>query len=339
MLQRLFKQAFVLFILSFSINAFADRLIIEPEMGRAPILDLINETKHSLKLVMYGMTDETLLNAIIQKKLQRKTVNVILEPTPYKAENENRKAIAAFKQHDLNWKTLKSVKFTHQKTLLIDNQKVLIMTFNFTRSAFKNDRNFGLVIDDPKRVKAILALFSADWNNVTPPSSPHLIVSPDNSREQLIALIDAAKTRIQIYAQSASDYKIIGALAKAARRGVKVEILTSAKWREKQSNYLAKAGVILKKSEGYYIHAKVFIFDERQAVIGSINLTRNSLDHNRELAVVTDDKIVIKQLSETFGLDWHKASASSPSAKDYIPDKKMLLKTLRQIEKMVDKYL
>lgn len=300
----------LLFFLFLVAPAFADQLIIEPDMGRKPILDAIHNAKHSIKLVIYGFTDEILLNALIQKKLNGQTVNIILEESPYKAEDENKKTIAKLNANHVPWQgTLPPHSLIHQKTLLIDGNKAIIMTFNFTRSSFnKRTRNFGLIIDDAKRVNKIAALFSADWNHVpTNNKTADILVSPDNSREGLNTLLQQAKHSIRIYAQDVNDFKIIGSLEKAARMGVKVEILTSKKIRKKQAGYLTRAGISIRRSQDYYIHAKVFIIDNQKAIIGSINLTRASLDDNRELSVITEDKQVIQQLNQTFNYDWNAA--------------------------------
>lgn len=299
----------LLSLLFFILPAWADQLIIEPDRGREPLLQAIQTAKHSIKLVMYGFTDDILLQALIQKKMKGQTVNIILEESPYKAENENKKTIAQLNAHHMAWQgSLSPPRLVHQKTLLIDGRKAIIMTFNFTRSAFKNDRNFGLIIEDPKRVRLIESLFSADWNHTpTQHLAPDLIISPDNSREALLTLINHAKQAIRIYAQDINDYKIVGALAKAAQRGIHVEILTSKKIRKKQANYLARAGVNVKFSYLYYIHAKVLIIDNQKAVIGSINLTKASLDNNRELSVISEDPTVIQQLNATFNNDWNAA--------------------------------
>lgn len=308
---RAFRSCCTIILLLLALPIWADQLIIEPDMGRKPIINAINDAHHSIQLVMYGFTDKQLLNAIMQQNKQHRTVNIILEPTPYKAESENHQTIAQLDDKHIAWQAgAPAFRLTHQKTLIIDGRKAIIMTFNFTNSSFNNQRNFALILDDSRQVNDIATVFSADWNHI--PSDNHtsrLIFSPDDSRHKLIALIDGAKRTLNIYAQSISDFKIVGALAKAARRGVTVQILTSANIREKQANYLARAGVIIHRSKHLYIHAKVIIIDQREAVIGSINLTRASLDHNRELAVITDDTSVIKQLVSTFNSDWSKTDA------------------------------
>lgn len=287
----------------------ADGLIIEPDQGRKPLLTLMRQTKHSLHLVMYGLTDRDLLDAMIRQKRLGRDVKVILEKSPFQFTHQNQHAINTLNKENIDWRgDIHTLRWIHQKTLLIDQQTALVMTFNFTRSTFKNSRNFALVLDDPAKVRAIEAMFAADWNQKTYVSTlPDLLYSPNDSRAKLTALINHASQSIDIYAQSFSDYAIVGALAKAAKRGVQIRLLTSASLRSKPARYLQQAGARLTHSQPLYIHAKVLIFDRTDAVVGSINLTRTSLDDNRELSVITHDRSVVKQLQATFEHDWQQA--------------------------------
>lgn len=334
----MFARIILSFLLVLSLPVWADQLIIEPDMGRKPLLDAINNSQHSIELVMYGFTDKELLDALILKKNQGKTVKVILESNPYKSETENNKAIAAFNSQELTWQGhIPPYRLIHQKTLILDGSKAIVMTFNFTHSTFKNERNFALIIDDPRRVKAIDSLFSADWNHIAASSAdPDLIISPDNSRDQLLTLINHAKNSIKIYAQGLNDYKIIGALANASRRSVTVQIVTSNRIRDKQIKYLQRAGVTIHYSKKLMIHAKVFIIDNQKAVIGSINLTRASLDDNRELSVITRDTKVIEQLNNTFTHDWNNQfKLGAHDLRMWIPDKRTVTRAMRRLEKML----
>lgn len=300
------RSLFFLFLLLLSPILYANQLIIEPDMGRAPILNFINQTNYNLNLVMYGLTDKALLNALIQQKKAGKTVRILLERNPYKSEGQNQLAIDAFNTNHISWQgDIPGMKLIHQKTLIVDDKQALVMTFNFTYPTFKNQRNFALLIDDATQVKQINTMFNADWNR-TPGKlqSNTLLYSPNNSRSSIANLINQATQSIKIYAQNMSDYKVNGLLAKAARKGVVVELLTSEKMRDKQYQFLTRAGLHIRMSKDLVIHAKVIIFDDKSAVIGSINLTRPSLDDNRELAVVVTEKSIVDQLNHTFMHDW-----------------------------------
>src|SRR5438445_5240498 len=94
-MHRYLKLFFILFFFStiFLSKSFADELIIEPDAGRAPLLNAIQNAKSSIDLVMYGFTDEAFINALIQAKNTGKKISVLLESHPYKAEDENTRAI------------------------------------------------------------------------------------------------------------------------------------------------------------------------------------------------------------------------------------------------------
>lgn len=289
------------------LSALADQLIIEPDMGPQPIVHMMQSAQHSLDLVMYGFTEKNLLNALAQQKARGRTVKVILERTPFRASDENQQAIATFNQQRITWQpTMQPFRFIHQKTLIVDDREALVMTFNFTKSTFKNQRNFGLITDNPNEVREIANVFNADWNHAPAlHSSTNLFWSPDDSREKMLHHINRARKTVNIYSQNINDYAIVGALAALAKRGIDVNILTSGKIPEKKLHYLKKAGVNIHFNKKMYIHAKVFIIDDKEAIIGSINLTRNSLDENRELSIVTYDAKVVRQLNNTFNADWN----------------------------------
>lgn len=309
MRQKFFYLSIIFITLSLSFTAHADQIIIEPAIGREPILEAIASTRHSLKLVMYGFTDKILLNRLIKEKQAGRSLQIILEKTPYNMPYENLPVIRALKKHNISWQgKIPPFKFIHQKTLLIDDKKAIVMTFNFTNSTYKKTRNFALIVDDPEDVKEIAEHFSADWNHrPIHGTSRHLIWSPDNSREKIISLIKQARQSLFIYAQSIQDGEIIKEIAHAAQSGVNVNILTSGKLKKKLAEYFKHAGVHVRYDKKLYIHAKAIIIDNKKAVIGSINFTRTSFDKNRELSVITENNAAIKQLSDVFKKDWHES--------------------------------
>lgn len=276
-------------------------------MGREPVLSAIKNAKSSIELVMYGFTDTDLMDALVNAKKHEKNIQVLLEKFPYKNDHENADAIKTLQKANISLKWPNpEFKLTHQKTLIIDHHNALVMTFNFTKSTFKKERNFALLVDDQDMVDEIEKVFHADWDykNVTVNNS-NLVWSPNNSRDKLLEFIKQAKSDIKIYAQSITDYKTIGALANAAGKGINVEIITSTKpkGKSKKHEYLTRAGVLIHYNKHYYIHAKVIITDHQAAMLGSMNLTDASIDDNRELSVITHNKDTIRALEKTFAQD------------------------------------
>jgi cardiolipin synthase len=304
-LRRILVITFFLFI--FPLLAKADQLIIEPDMGRDPIINAIKSAQYSIHLVMYGMTDSILRNELIKKKNQGIAVKIILERAPYKNSNENRKTIFLLNKNQMDWiSDLPNIRLIHEKTLLIDDKKALIMNFNFTRSAFKNDRNFGLIIDDVKTVNEIEHIFSSDWNKqaISLKPSSRILLSPENSRKQILALLSNSKTTIDIYAQDMNDPDIVHELKKAAKRNVSIRVITSHALSSRQARYLKTPSVLIHNQTSLYIHAKAIIIDKKYLIIGSTNLTHSSLNNNRELSIVSSDATVLKQIQNIFNSDW-----------------------------------
>lgn len=309
----MFRQLLLTIITAFifTANSYAEKLIVEPEMGRAPILSALKNAKSSVDMVMYGFTDEELMNAFVNTEKSGKSVHVLLEKKPYKNESENTNAERTLKSGNINLQWANPLfKLTHQKTIITDHKTAFVMTFNLTHSTFKNERNFALIIDDPSMVDEIENVFHADATHSTAVmKNPNLVWSPNSSRDKLLNFIHTAKSSIQIYAQDISDYKTIGALADAARHGITVDVLTSSKTSDRNRNkynYLTGAGVRMHLSTKLYIHAKVIIIDHKHALLGSMNLTKASIDKNRELSVITHNGDIIQTLENTFSYDCGK---------------------------------
>ncbi len=302
------KRLFTCVLLSlFFHSCYAEKLIVEPDMGKTPLLSAINHAKSSIDIVIYGFTDKEFLTALQQAQHAGKNVNVLIEKSPYKSNGQNDYAIQALKKSNINLQFANPhFKLTHQKTMVIDQHDALIMTFNFTKSAFKDQRNFALWIDDPQEITEILAVMHNDiLEKNTRVSQSNLVWSPNNSREKLLDLINHAKKSIAVYAQQVTDYKTIGALAHAAKGGVNVTILTNKPNDRslKKYEYLTHAGVNIHYTSGLYIHAKVIIVDHQTALLGSMNLTKPSIDDNRELSILTQNPETISALELTFKRD------------------------------------
>jgi phosphatidylserine/phosphatidylglycerophosphate/cardiolipin synthase-like enzyme len=310
----------LLFFFTYTLVCFADELIIEPDRGREPILTAILNATSSIDLAMYGLTDSPFTQALVASKNNGKKIRVLLEPYPYKSLQENKQAIKFLQQAHIPLQ-FPSHQFNllHQKTFLFDQRTALIMTFNLTHAAFSQahhrERNFALLITEPSIIQEIQTVFNADWQHqAVTVAHPHLVWSPDNSRKKIVDFIHQAKTDIKIYTENITDYQIIGALANAARSHINVQILMSSKPNKKSLKYLTRAGVVIHISPYTLIHAKVIMIDHARAILGSINLTEPSLDKNRELSVITDNKSIVQLLVSTFTHDWlFYLSRSSPS--------------------------
>jgi cardiolipin synthase A/B len=289
------------------------QLWVFPDAGRQPLIQAINQAKYSVDLVIYGFTDKKLFAALQAAKKRGIHVRVLLQKKPYKAVNENVAMVANIKANQirLQWSNPKFM-ITHQKTLIIDHKLAVIMTFNFTASTFTKERNFALATTNKNDIKEIMTVFNADWNrqSVTV-SQTNLVWSPINAQAKIVNFIDQSNNKLWVYNQEMSSFAVVGALARAQRRGVAVQVILpymNARAYCGKLLYLAKNGVAVRLDKKLYIHAKAMLYQQKDgsenSFVGSMNFSPSGLTRNRELGMLTSDSTVTKKLRQTFAHDW-----------------------------------
>ncbi len=296
-------------------------LLVLPDDGVQPLLDLIGSAQQSIRLKIYLFTYRDLRSALTQAAARGVAVRVLIEQTPVEGAESNLEAYNFLRQGgvDVRW-TPPTFRLTHEKTIVIDDSVALTGTFNYTVSSFSSNREYGLLLRDPALVRQIAALFDADWAGQPyqiAAGSP-LVISPSNSRSTLLALIDEARQSLWLQQSTLLDDEITAHLMQAARRGVEVRFIGPLRQEEQdlaEPNYaqIAQAGAQVVRLVSPTVHAKVVLVDGRKALIGSINLTYSSLDLNRELGLITTQADVIARLRRTLESDWAQARAQ-PSA-------------------------
>ena len=124
------------------------------------------------------------------------------------------------------------------------------------------------------------------------------------------------------------DYEMITALTFAAKRGVEVAIIMPHIPDKKYAfaktyyNELLEAGVQIWEYEPGFVHAKVFVSDDKKAAVGTVNLDYRSLYHHFECGVFFYGNSEIKKVEEDFQKTKEKSIFITPA--DY---KKLKLTT------------
>jgi cardiolipin synthase A/B len=180
------------------------------------------------------------------------------------------------------------------------------MTLNQGFSAFNSNREFGIIDTNPVDVSEVAGVFEDDWNR-TPPNltDSRLVWSPVNSRQRILGLIDSANKTLRIENEEMQDNQTEDHLITAVSKGVNVEVVMSPGQTGNDANSpvlqkIEAGGVKVNLVKSPYIHAKIIVSDNSTAFIGSENFSPTSLDHNRELGILTQDPGVIGQLTTSF---------------------------------------
>ncbi|BDG16791.1 phospholipase D-like domain-containing protein [Thermus brockianus] len=286
----------------------APRLVVEPEDGVEPLLDLIRSAKEEILVKIYLWTPSRLdlVEALGEAVARGVKVRVLLEREP-SGGRADLTVYQALKERGVEVRLTTPFRFVfvHEKSVVVDRKRAWVGTMNFTGSSFGANREYALILDDPKQVAEVARVFEADWKGERLDlSRPLLVWAPSrtlggvkegNAREVLLSLIRGAKKELFLEHQAMADPEVVAALKEALARGVRVRLVGSPA--EPGDTYflagaeaLKAAGAEVRFLPDPYVHAKVLVKDGEVALLGSLNLSANSLNANRELAVLLSRK-------------------------------------------------
>ncbi len=294
---------------------------VQPDAGDRPVVNAIKGAQKSVALEMYLLTETNVIHALEDAANRGVTVQVMLEAHPVGSGSITpQETMATLNAAGVKAQpTNPAFALTHAKLLLIDGQTAYISSGNFTKTALGGssaaaDRDYLIVDTNAADVATCNAIFAADWNRTTPQvDDPNLVVSPVNARPKLVALINGAKQSLHIEEEEMQDPGIIAALSAAAGRGVNVQVVvpkpSSASNNDAQGEQqLRGSGVRVvqvddRSNQNLYIHAKIIIADGTLAYVGSVNVSTQSMNKNREVGVLVANAAVIRQLDASFAQD------------------------------------
>lgn len=162
--------------------------------------------------------------------------------------------------------------------------------------------------------------FSTEFEPVTSEvESVRVVTAPDNAEDETLSLLGDADESIRIKQVTiAHDHAFLKEAVAAAERGVSVRILLDSSWYVEAENRelvrwiedQAEAGDLpiearlVEPGEFEKIHAKGVVVDDRTAMIGSINWNENSVENNREVALIVDGEEIAAHYAAVFDADW-----------------------------------
>ena len=297
------------------------RLIVQPDEGTEPVVELIDGATKSLRVKQFTLTDTKVMSALVRAHKRHVDVRIMLNPHRSSGDRANDESFKALKHSGLKveW-TNPAFAVTHEKSLVIDDTVALISTFNMATKYFTETRDYGVITDCPTHVGQVIACFEADWHRkpFEPDPDSGLLWSSNNARSLLAWFIDTAKKELLIQHPKFVDATIVERIAAARKRGVKVRLLCGGKhgisdWDVLDTfaslRLLDRFGVKVKRQKHLKLHAKLLIVDGDRAQVGSMNIDRSAFDLRRELGIVVDAPHIIKALTKIFEHDWDESKA------------------------------
>ena len=276
------------------------QVITQPDDGLAPILKAIKRARKSLDVVIFRFDLAEVEDALADAVERGVVVRALIAPTHRGGEKKLRKLEdRLLKAGATLSRTANDMVRYHGKVVVVDHRKAFVLGFNFTTLDVKKSRSFGLSTVNRKIVAAITRVIDADHNRLPPViSSPRLVVSPENARQQLMDFIKKARRELLIYDTCVSDDLVIALLIKRAAAGVRVRILGSLekKWKD--------PSIKVKPLRGLRLHVRAIVRDRKSAFVGSQSLRKLELDKRREVGMITKDRRAAARLAAVFDADW-----------------------------------
>jgi cardiolipin synthase len=297
-------------------------LLVEPDDGVEPLYALISAARRTVDLTMYELVDPAAETALAVDARRGVHVRVVLDVNREKQANQPAYDLLRSSGAQVAWAASRYAA-THEKALVIDGDLAAVMTLNLTSRYYASTRDFAVLDRDPADVRAIEAIFEADFDHAkTPtPRGDDLVWSPGASEPVLAGVIGAARETLLVENEEMASAPILRALLAAVSRGVAVTVtMTDESDWEPAFDELTRAGArvsVYASNASFYIHAKVVIADAGQsgarAFVGSENFSTASLDQNRELGVVIGDPALISELTAALDADTAGGQAWSSS--------------------------
>jgi phosphatidylserine/phosphatidylglycerophosphate/cardiolipin synthase-like enzyme len=292
-------------------RSFPLELAPAPGSLESRLLQLIAAAVRSIDVTIYQFTSESVRDALRDAARRGVVVRVILDRT----QRENEELVEWFEANGVEARlSSETFTYTHQKTITVDEELTLVSSGNLETRSFATSRNFSVIDRDFEDVRDFDTIFEADWSGGVPDiACTRLVYSPVNSRSRVIALIEGATRRIDVEAMYVTDSQVFNALIDAQRRGVAVRaLLNDPRFGVESSTWgvrdLRAAGGEVRKLPSLFIHAKVILVDDAWFFVGSENLSRNSLDNNREAGLVLGhDGLDLAAIRATLDGDWNAA--------------------------------
>lgn len=293
-----------------------------PEAGLGSILEVISSARRRIRIKMFKLTCEPILNGLIEARRRGVDVKVLLNPKRSDGSRANDEAFETLQagQVAVEW-TNPAFYVTHEKSMVVDDL-AFICTFNFADKYFSATRGYAVVSRNPQEVEEVVAAFEADWQRTD--FVPNRLVwsqaGEGNSRHHINQLIDNAHSEIWIQNPKLVDSSIVDHLVNALARGVRVRFLSSglkglSEWDIAENSAslrtLMSKGAQVREIKKPKMHAKLVLVDGQRALVGSQNLDKSCFELRRELGVIVEHPLPVASLAQTFEADWAQSKPSS----------------------------
>jgi phosphatidylserine/phosphatidylglycerophosphate/cardiolipin synthase-like enzyme len=276
-------------------------LLIQPDDGVTPLLKAIRQAQKSVQIVIFRFDLAPLEDTLAAAVARGVPVRALIANTNRGGEKRLRKLEQRLLDAGITVaRTSDDYVRYHGKMLIVDDA-LFVLGFNYTKLDVERSRGFGLHIKDARLLKAAMDLFESDaMRQQYAPADSRLVVSPENAREVLSAFITGARRSLAIYDMNLSDPRMLKLLEQRIKAGVEVRVIGGRVKKPPEQMGVRKLAKLR-------LHVRAIVRDGARVFVGSQSLRKNELDQRREVGVIATDSRIARKVLEVFEADWENA--------------------------------
>lgn len=260
------------------------------------LCELVDDALRYVYVCTYSLNEENLLSALSKASHRGVDVRVMFETgvvpsgTRAKVDFEN--------------------SLLHLKFIVVDGEKALVGSANFTQNSLKNSLNDVLLVEDPPTVSELAGLFESLWDGEV----KQIFVEHDGLKlvnsyleDLLLEELSKADKTVDIAMYALTHPKVWAMLKILASRNVRIRLLVD-RWFLNSSSLksMPKSRLELRVLEHLTLHTKLFIIDKRVVISGSANATKSGYMRNAELMMILKRKDLVKGYIDFFERIWQE---------------------------------
>jgi phosphatidylserine/phosphatidylglycerophosphate/cardiolipin synthase-like enzyme len=297
-------------------------LLVQPGTGIKPLLDGIEGARHTVQIVIFRFDRGEVEGALTRAVRRGVFVHALVAYTSSGQGGER-----TLRELEMRLladgvsvaRTSADLVRYHDKLMIIDQETLYMLGFNYTYIDIDRSRSFGIVTRKPEWVREAVKLFTADATRQQyTPECETFLVSPGNSRRQLENFLAQARSQLSIYDGKLTDPDTIRLLQRKAAEGVEIRVI----------------GEIGKRAAGLKVarlpmrlHAQAIVRDGEQIFLGSQSLRTLELDARREVGIIVDEPDIVRRVQETFEADWNsvkRVTVAAPAVEEAAEDEPIM---------------
>lgn len=278
---------------------------ISPYGTQNKVLDFLASTRYELVGWQYQITEKDVWTVLKNVSQLGKRIRVVLENKTF---GDSSKEYDTFVQNvEPAWVEVISddalgTVYVHAKTRIADRERFLISTANLSYTSFRRNREYRITGVHTWIAMSLYTMFEKDRRDEPLEQMdvhPLLVMCPIDCREKIMEALRRAKQSIDIQAQYLEDPAIVHLLEEKMKT-VAVRIIVGE---HQDIHDLGGLSLLTKVLKEPYVHAKNIVIDATRMIAGSMNLSQNALDNNREIGIILHDSTMIRSFMRQFERD------------------------------------